>query len=121
MDLSDDKLKAIQERLKERAKSGAKPARRSKMDVIRASFDHIEKLGKNGFRAADIAAEIAEVGCFDLNAGTLKNYMHRIRVERSSKSSPPSFDKKKASVITSAKKEEHNRGTFQIKPDRDKL
>lgn len=66
MDLADDKMKAIQERLKERSKSAPVLRARSKMDVIRACFDQIEAMRKKGFRAQEIAADIAEIGGFEI-------------------------------------------------------
>lgn len=142
MDLSDDKLKAVQERLKERSKSAPAIPRRSKMDVIRACFDLIEAMRKKGFRAQEIAAEIADVGGFEITPGTLKNYMHRIRVERDQKSHPaPRAARKpkaaeakvgankktvaRAQAPAPVQQEEttkpNDRGTFKIKPDRENL
>lgn len=142
VDLSDDKMKAIQERLKERSKSAPALRARSKMDVIRACFDQIEAMRKNGFRADEIAAEIAETGGFEITPGTLKNYMHRIRVERDQQSHPRprAARKRKASRDTAGEQKEtvaraqapapvqqeettkpNDRGTFKIKPDREDL
>ena len=144
MDLSDNKMKAIQKRLKERSKSAAAVGARSKMDVIRAYFDQIEALQKKGFRADQIAADIAETGGFEITPGTLKNYMHRIRVERDQQShpAPPAARKRKAPRDTAEGQKErktvaraqalapvqeeevkqtNDRGTFHIKPDRENL
>lgn len=144
MHLSDDKLKAIQERLKERSQSAPAARAHSKIDVIRACFDRIETMRRNGFRAPEIAAEIAEVGGFAISASTLKNYMHRIRVERDQQSHParpPAPPRKRkaskgtargqtetvaraqapAPVQQEEARQANNRGTFHIKPDRENL
>lgn len=123
MSIDEEKVKAVQERLKEKLKSTSEPRRKNKMDVIRASFDQIEKLKKKGFRAEEIAADISEVGGFNLSAQTLKNYMQRVKKERGAVRGKPRKQEKslnKTAALKSVSDAQHT-GTFPIKEDRDNL
>lgn len=83
MSITDDKIKAIQEHLKNQSKTKPK-SNNSKIDVVRASYEHIDRLRQKGFSFEDIAAEIAKVGGFSLSAATLKNYIQRVKIENGS-------------------------------------
>lgn len=89
MAIPESQAEAVRRRLQQRARRPPELLR-GKMDVIRQNYDTIVELQQKGYMLDHIARDIGEAGGFTITVNTLKNYLHRIRAERSETQPRPS-------------------------------